>query len=264
MAQTLLFPDPRPLVERLGADFFRTLPERPGVYLMRDAGGQVLYIGKAKNLRRRLGNYRVANPDRMPRRHLRLLRAVALVELEECPDESTALAREAALLKSIKPRFNRAGTWSGPRRFFAWRGRQGHLELTVTETPEPGWRSFGPLGGGSAALRTVLARLLWLRLHRERGFAGLPAGWARGRLGNPAVVHCGECAGEATNKLEALFSSRGAIFIEWIRAQMPPDCAAFERAALETDLEFIVKSFELESDEEQDCQRVADGGMMRA
>ena len=61
-SQTLLFPDPRPLVERLGNDFFRQLTDRPGVYLMQDAAGLVLYVGKAKNLRKRLGSYRVANP----------------------------------------------------------------------------------------------------------------------------------------------------------------------------------------------------------
>src|SRR5580693_2336743 len=53
-SQTLLFPDPRPLVERMGQDFFRQLTERPGVYLMQDAAGVVLYVGKAKNLRQRL------------------------------------------------------------------------------------------------------------------------------------------------------------------------------------------------------------------
>jgi excinuclease ABC subunit C len=63
-------------------------PESPGVYLMRDTADSVLYVGKAKNLRKRLGSYRVANPDRMPRRHLRMLRAVARIECQECPDES--------------------------------------------------------------------------------------------------------------------------------------------------------------------------------
>src|ERR1700683_3223656 len=90
-AQSLLFPDPRPLVERLGRDFFRQLPERPGVYLMRDAADALLYVGKAKNLRQRLGHYRVANPDRMPRRHLRMLRAVERIEIQECDNESSAL-----------------------------------------------------------------------------------------------------------------------------------------------------------------------------
>ena len=61
MAQTLLFPDPKPLVERLGRDFFLTAPSCPGVYLMRDAQGAAVYIGKARNLRQRLAAYRVAD-----------------------------------------------------------------------------------------------------------------------------------------------------------------------------------------------------------
>src|SRR5882757_2838136 len=110
-AQQLMFPDPQPLVERLGRDFFQTIPSCPGVYLMRDATDCVLYVGKAKNLRKRLASYRVANPDRFKRRHLRLLRAVVRIEVRECPDELAALARESELLRELRPRFNRAGTW---------------------------------------------------------------------------------------------------------------------------------------------------------
>ncbi len=120
-SQTLLLPDPRPLVERLGQDFFRQLPARPGVYLMRDAVEVVLYVGKAKSLRHRLSSYRVANPDRMGRRHLRLLRQVVRIELLECSDEAAALAKEAELLRTLKPKFNRAGVWAGPPRFLLWR-----------------------------------------------------------------------------------------------------------------------------------------------
>src|SRR5204862_2376410 len=129
MKQLLLLPDPRPLVERLGPDFFTQAPECPGVYLMRDAAERVLYVGKARNLRKRLGSYRVANPDRLRRRHLRLLRTVERIELRECPDETTALRRESKLLRSLRPRFNRAGTWPAPRRFLAWRITQAGLDL---------------------------------------------------------------------------------------------------------------------------------------
>src|SRR5690348_8709656 len=118
MTQLLLFPDPKPLVEHLGPDFFRGAPDKPGVYLMRDKEDKVVYVGKAKNLRKRLGNYRVANPDRMARRHLRLLRAVHRIELQECPDESAALLRESVLLRTLKPKYNRAGTWVGVPQFF--------------------------------------------------------------------------------------------------------------------------------------------------
>ena len=97
--------------------FFRQLTDRPGVYLMHDAAGLVLYVGKAKNLRKRLGSYRVANPDRLGRRHLRLLSQVARIELQECLDESAALAKEAELLLALKPKFNRAGVWAGDTAF---------------------------------------------------------------------------------------------------------------------------------------------------
>ena len=94
--------------------FLPKLPHSPGVYLMRDCNDAVLYVGKAKNLRNRLASYRVANPDRRPRRQLRLLRVVARIEIEQTADEKSALARESQLLRTLRPRFNRAGTWTGP------------------------------------------------------------------------------------------------------------------------------------------------------
>src|SRR5437016_2870779 len=129
--QTLLFRDPRPLVERLGREFFLTLPESPGVYLMRDAADTVVYVGKAKNLRKRLSSYRVANPDRLKRRHLRLLREVRRIEIRDCRDEAAALASEAEFLRALKPKFNRAGTWPGKRRFLGWRCASESIELSV-------------------------------------------------------------------------------------------------------------------------------------
>src|SRR5450755_4830758 len=142
MGQTLLFPDPRPLVDRLEHDFFRQLTERPGVYLMRDVQENVLYVGKAKNLKKRLNSYRVANPDRMARRHLRLLRAVARIELQECADEAAALAKEADLLLALRPRFNRAGTWPAKPRFLVWQRDETWLALAISEAPAAGWQVF--------------------------------------------------------------------------------------------------------------------------
>lgn len=52
----LHFPDPQPLVERFGRDFFRASPECPGVYLMRDAADGALYVGEAKNRHKRLAS----------------------------------------------------------------------------------------------------------------------------------------------------------------------------------------------------------------
>jgi len=134
MGQTLLFPDPKPLDQLLGRRFFRQAPRKPGVYLMKDVSDKVLYVGKAKDLKQRLNNYRVANPDRMPRRHLRMVREVARIEFQFCPTEAAALERESKLLRSIKPRYNRAGVWPGKARFIIWRLKDRRLELGVAET----------------------------------------------------------------------------------------------------------------------------------
>ena len=187
-SQTLLFLDPRPLVERLGAEFFRQLPARPGVYLMRDAAEVVLYVGKAKSLRQRLSHYRVANPDRMGRRHLRLLRQVVRIELQECADEMAALAREAELLRALKPKFNRAGVWPATPRFLVWRWTGQTLELAITETPAIGWQDFGPFGGGVVYLRAALVRLLWYALNPVSGSTTMPHGWLHGRMGAIATL----------------------------------------------------------------------------
>jgi excinuclease UvrABC nuclease subunit len=115
IGQLWLFPPPRPLVERLGADFFRRLPDRPGVYLMCGPAEGVLYVGKAKSLRRRLGSYRVANPERLSRRIIRLLHQVTRIEWDECPTEACARHREEALIALLQPRFNAAGkVWPLP------------------------------------------------------------------------------------------------------------------------------------------------------
>src|ERR1700728_4625135 len=120
MAQTLLFPDPKPLDQRPGRKFFRRAPRRPGVYLMKDANGKVLYVGKAKDLKQRLNNYRLANPDRMPRRHLRMVREVSRIEFQFCANEEAALRRESKLLRILRPKFNRAGVWPGKTWFIVW------------------------------------------------------------------------------------------------------------------------------------------------
>jgi len=107
--QLWFFPHPKPLVERFGEKFFRELPRRPAVYLMCGPAEGVLYVGKARDLRKRLASYRVANPDRMPRRIIRLLTQVTRIEWDECPDESAASCREELLITVLQPKFNRVG-----------------------------------------------------------------------------------------------------------------------------------------------------------
>ena len=241
MTQLLLFPDPRPLVERLGVDFFRQAPEDPGVYLMRDAADTVLYVGKAKNLRKRLASYRVANPDRMRRRQLRLLRAVARIELERCLDEPDALSRESHLLRQLRPRFNRAGTWPGPLRFLAWRLAYDGLHLAVTTSVEPGWGFRGPLGVAALSLRAALVRLVWCALHPEPGLTGMPEGWFHGRQGATVTLSAkdGSPELEAAHANLALAEGRTEAFVSWIRERTTTPTHPFGIAVREADLETV-------------------------
>jgi predicted GIY-YIG superfamily endonuclease len=240
----LLFPDPRPLVERLGQDFFRQLTEKPGVYLMQDAAGVVLYVGKAKNLRKRLGSYRVANPDRLGRRHLRLLRAVERIELQECADEAAALARESELLLALKPKFNRAGVWLGPPRFLAWRRNAQTLELAIAETPVKDWQVFGPFGSAVVYLRAALVRLLWQTLNPNRGSMAMPEGWMHGRLGTSAVVTNLHPKKSGLNKVEAvlekLFAGDTDGFVSWVGKRTKALAKAYELEMRDADLETVV------------------------
>jgi predicted GIY-YIG superfamily endonuclease len=245
--QKLLFADPRPLVERLGRDFFRRLPQSPGVYLMRDTAGTVLYVGKARNLRKRLASYRVANPDRHPRRHLRLLRAVARIETEESADERAALAREAQLLRALRPRFNRAGTWPAPPKFLGFRVTNEGLQLAIFSTPVTDCRLHGPHGPGARHLRNAIARLLWVALYPARGVSQLPVGWFRGRSDDALTIRFAAqepaSLAEASAQLDVLFADKPDGFAEWIRGKVTPGIPPFEKAALEGDLEFVNECF---------------------
>ena len=90
-------------IKRQIADF----PREPGVYLMKDAQGRVLYVGKAKSLRTRVASYFVENPSDDRAHIAQMLPLVASVECVEAESEVEALLMESRLIKDIQPRFNR-------------------------------------------------------------------------------------------------------------------------------------------------------------
>src|SRR5881394_4202215 len=86
-------------------DRLRSLPTKPGVYLFRDRGGDVLYVGKAKSLRPRVRSYFQQSSD--ARTAIRQLpERVADVEVIVTQNEVEALHLEQNLVKSHRPPFN--------------------------------------------------------------------------------------------------------------------------------------------------------------
>ena len=82
-----------------------TLPDGPGVYIWRDAAGEVLYVGKAKRLRSRVRSYFASDFDSSPRNQV-LQRLIADVETIVVPSEAQSLLLENNLIKEYRPRFN--------------------------------------------------------------------------------------------------------------------------------------------------------------
>ena len=83
----------------------RTLPTRPGVYLYRNAQNEVIYVGKAKNLRSRVRSYLLDGAQANAKTGS-LMREAVDVDYILVENEQEALALENNLIKQRKPRFN--------------------------------------------------------------------------------------------------------------------------------------------------------------
>ena len=98
----------RPEEVRIGVDLLidtvHTLPGKPGVYRMLNAAGEALYVGKAKNLKKRVVAY--TRVDRMPGRLQRMVFETRACEVVVTHTEAEALLLEINLIKELKPRYN--------------------------------------------------------------------------------------------------------------------------------------------------------------
>ncbi|CAN5723931.1 hypothetical protein BH23CHL4_BH23CHL4_04980 [soil metagenome] len=131
------------------------IPRCPGIYLMRDADDRILYVGKAKNLRDRVGSY-YAQPLGYTRKMDGLIESIARIETEPTGTELEALILEAQLIRRYQPRFNSA-----------MRAHEQYPYIRVTmSSPWPriglatrsrddGDRYFGPYRNRNAAKRAV-------------------------------------------------------------------------------------------------------------
>lgn len=97
---------------KFGEDFVSELPTEPAVYLYKDDAGEVIYVGKAKNVRRRLSGYRNASRKKVHRKMREIVKAASTLEVRLQPSEEEALVVEGRLIRRLKPVFNVAGKYS--------------------------------------------------------------------------------------------------------------------------------------------------------
>ncbi len=96
---------------KFGVDLLRELPEVPAIYLFKDEQGDVLYVGKAKNVRRRLAQYRNASRRKAHRKMRELVRVAHSLEVRPCETETGALLRENELIRELRPEYNVDGAY---------------------------------------------------------------------------------------------------------------------------------------------------------
>lgn len=139
-------------------DKIRQLPASPGVYLMRDAKGTIIYVGKARNLRQRVRSYFGASGD--TRYHVKFLMArVADLEVMLTDTEKEALLLENTLIKQHHPRYNL--DLKDDKTYFSLRldpAEEFPRFTIVRKIPRDRARYFGPYSSASAA-REVLRQI---------------------------------------------------------------------------------------------------------
>ncbi len=227
-----------PLPERI-AQKVAALPAHPGVYLMRNAAGEVIYVGKAVNLAQRVRSYFQRSSQEQPKVR-RLVREIADLEWILTNSEVEALILEANLIKRYRPRYN-----------VRLKDDKRYPYLQITREPFPrvritrrfvrdGSRYFGPYTSTSALRETLdLLRHLFPFRTCDRTITGQDR---RACLYYDLKLCPAPCIGavdEATyrqtiTELEQFLEGEGEAVLEALREQIEAASAemAFERAAL--------------------------------
>jgi excinuclease ABC subunit C len=139
-------------------------PRTPGVYLMKDAAGRVIYVGKAKNLRSRAGSY-FTKQAREEYRTRSWVHEIADADCVECESEVDALLMESRLIKDIQPPHNKELKDDKTFPYLMITLREDYPRVMVTRQPVKNMRLFGPFAS-AGALRgavQVLQRIFQFR-----------------------------------------------------------------------------------------------------
>ncbi len=214
-------------------------PTRPGVYLMKDAQGRVLYVGKAKNLRARVRTYFREGAD--GRARVRFLMArVADVDFVVTDTEKEALILENTLIKRHRPRYN--VDLRDDKTYLSLRldVQNPFPRLTMTRRIVPdGSLYFGPYSSARALRETVdlIHRIFPLRQCRDREFRARTRPCLYCQMRGCLAPCCGRVTPEAyremVDQVVAFLRGRSRELLETLRARMAEAAGRleFEEAA---------------------------------
>ncbi|MHC8441518.1 MAG: excinuclease ABC subunit UvrC [Candidatus Eutrophobiaceae bacterium] len=154
-------------------DFLRSLPERPGVYRIFDSHGNLLYVGKARNLKKRVSSYYQDSASQAPKTRV-MMSCAERVEITVTHTENEALILERNLIKECHPKYN---IWFRDDKSYPWIRLSLHHAFPRFHyhrgNKDKRDRYFGPFPSAGAALSTLrlLQKLFRLRNCEDHVFA---------------------------------------------------------------------------------------------
>ncbi len=171
-------------------------PTSPGVYRMLNAAGDVLYVGKAKSVRKRLASYARVNAP-LPARILRMIAATVTVEIISTTTETEALLLEANLIKQLRPRFNVQLRDDKSFPYILITGDHWAPQILKHRGAQsrPG-RYFGPFASAGAVNRTITA------LQRAFLIRSCTDGFFESRTRPCLLYQIRRCAGPCTREID--------------------------------------------------------------
>ena len=256
-----------------------TIPDAPGSYQFKDAHGRVIYVGKAKSLRSRLGNYFGSN---LPVRTAQMVASADSVEWIQVDNDVEALMLEFSLIKTHRPRFNIRLVDDKSYPFLAVTvGDDWPRPMVMRGAKRKCVRYFGPYGHAYAIRETLdlLLRTFPLRTCSDNKFN------RHEKLGRPCLLfHIEKCSGPCVGEVDRTrYAELVAELLDFLdgdtdtivkrlerEMREAADDLAFERAArLRDKLTSVRKAIEkqqmvAERDEDLDVIGIADDDLEAA
>ena len=169
------------------------LPTTPGVYQFLNRSGEVIYVGKAKNLRRRVSSYFMESRDHAPKIKL-MVRQIAELRHIDVPTEQDALLLENSLIKTIQPRYN---TLLKDDKTYPWiviRNEPFPRVMSTRRLIRDGSQYFGPYSSVMVQ-KNMLELVHGIHQLRTCSLNLSPEAIARGKYGVCLEYHIGNCKG---------------------------------------------------------------------
>jgi excinuclease ABC subunit C len=181
----------------------KALPEQPGVYLMKDADGHVLYVGKAGSLKNRVSSYFVPSADLGPKKQP-MLAKIDSIDTIECDGEWEALLMESRLIKDTRPPFNTRLVDDKTFPYLVVTMRDDFPGVFITRDPAHedyrGAKIFGPFASAGALREAVQ---LLQRVFRYRTcHLDIQDGDPKNRRFRPCLLHSiGQCTAPCADRI---------------------------------------------------------------